>query len=139
MLRQCVRRFGSGFSLKKKVKGQSGVREDKYEDMLKGLRGTPGPEVEQVELSQEERARHFEIGREYNKQTTLRENRWRVDLDLKIKLKWAAIHALPDELLTEALEPDAELIPYERRIPTWTPAIPEMVSEDSSSSSIKLS
>ena len=122
---QRVRQFGSKFSGNKKAKSvKVSQRDGSFDNMLRAIRGTRPAEVQ--DMTHEEAERNQIIGREYNRQTTIRENQWRRDIDLKIKLKWAAIQALPDELLNEALEPDTTLFPYERRVMTWTPPIPEL-------------
>ena len=48
---------------------------------------------------------------------------WQVGLRDKIKLQWAAIAALPQELRAAALVPDATPIPPRRQLPTETPPI----------------
>lgn len=75
-------------------------------------------------LTAEQQQRNFEIGREYNRMTTIRHNQLSRDLSLKMQLKEAAIAALPTETLkAQALVSDFSLVPYDRWVPTWTPPI----------------
>ncbi|KAF0683272.1 Aste57867_24704 [Aphanomyces stellatus] len=94
----------------------------KYDVMLRALKGRDLPEVE---WTAEEKQQHFEIGRTYNRMTSLRHNALMKDLQMKINFKWEAINQLPTEALrAEALEEDFSPVTNRRGFPTWTPPIP---------------
>ena len=47
---------------------------------------------------------------------------WDQDYNAKIRLKWAAIHALPtEELRLEALRVTDFIVPQRKRVAAWTP------------------
>lgn len=54
---------------------------------------------------------------------------WQTDLSTKLKLKQAAIAALPPELREAALIPDDTLFPVNRQIWTETPPIEEVADD----------
>jgi hypothetical protein len=77
-----------------------------------------------LEWTDEEKLEHARIGKEYNRQTTLRDNQLNKDLTNKIWLQQEAIRALPAEYKEKALEID-ESYPIDRPMPTFmTPPIP---------------
>ncbi|ETW03133.1 hypothetical protein H310_05555 [Aphanomyces invadans] len=103
-------------------KNEKGNDSGKYDVMLRALKGR---EPEPYEWTEEEKREHFEIGRTYNRMTTVRHNELMKDLQMKINLKWEAINALPtDELRQEALVEDFSMVTNRRGFPTWTPPIP---------------
>ena len=64
----------------------------------------------------------MEIAKEYTRNKQRRHNAHQAQLNRKIKLRWKAIEALPEEFQEDALKP-AGFIPY-RPPPTLTPPIP---------------
>ncbi|EEY57654.1 uncharacterized protein PITG_00216 [Phytophthora infestans T30-4] len=106
---------------KKKKKDKKGGDDSNFEQMLRAIKGQY-PDAE--EWTEEEKQRHQEIGRLFNRMSTIEHNHLMRDLQTKIDLKWEAINALPAELQTEALEIDVSPAPEERGIATWTPPIP---------------
>ncbi|CAN0122862.1 unnamed protein product [Phaeothamnion confervicola] len=87
--------------------------------------GTPMPE-----LSEDEKAKNFEIGRRYQRETSTRNNAWEADMAMKIALRDEAIAALPVHLQEAALQPDDVGPPPNRRIATITPPIPGFSPEN---------
>ncbi|CAK4077077.1 unnamed protein product [Aphanomyces euteiches] len=103
-------------------KSDKGSDSGKYDVILRALKGR---DPEPFEWTEQEKQEHFEIGRTYNRMTSLRHNELMKDLQMKINLKWEAINALPtEELRQEALVEDFSLVTNRRGFPTWTPPIP---------------
>lgn len=77
-------------------------------------------------ISDEEKARRAEIGRNYVIGRFKQHNRMDHDLSCKIKLKKHAIRMLPrnSKLREEAMKFSDEQPPAQRNIPVWTPPIP---------------
>lgn len=128
-----VRRFGSKFQKKtvKTVEDNSGVNEKTFREVVLAIKGGE-PLESAVEFDEATKAKHFEIGRNYNAYTSRQENRLAADLTLKLKLKWMAINALPDSLLEEAMEETDLEMPMGRRIATLTPPVPEYAIQEES-------
>ncbi|RLN96481.1 hypothetical protein BBJ28_00000632 [Nothophytophthora sp. Chile5] len=113
-----------GFATKKKEqkkKGKKGSADADFELMLRSIKGRY-PDA--YEWTDEEQARHQEIGRRFNAMSSIEHNHFMRDLQTKIDLKWEAINALPTELQAEAMQEDDEPIPEGRGMATWTPPIP---------------
>ena len=56
-----------------------------------------------IQLSEDKKKRNFEVGREFNRQTTIRDNMYNKDITDKIWLQQDAIRALPQNLLAACL------------------------------------
>ncbi|RLN64945.1 hypothetical protein BBJ29_003704 [Phytophthora kernoviae] len=111
-----------GFATKKtKKKGKKGGDDGNFEQMLRAIKGQY-PDAE--EWTEEEKQRHQEIGRVFNRMTSIEHNHLMRDLQTKIDLKWEAINALPAELQAEAMEIDEAPVPGGLTMATWTPPIP---------------
>ncbi|KAG7396495.1 hypothetical protein PHYBOEH_002202 [Phytophthora boehmeriae] len=113
-----------GFASKKEKKGKKskkGGDDGNFEQMLRAIKGQY-PDAE--EWTEEENQRHQEIGRLYNRMTSIEHNHLMRDLQTKIDLKWEAINALPAELQAEAMEIDDASMPDGLTMATWTPPIP---------------
>ncbi|RLN60220.1 hypothetical protein BBJ28_00003726 [Nothophytophthora sp. Chile5] len=113
-----------GFATKKKEqkkKSKKGGADADFELMLRSIKGRY-PDA--YEWTDEEQARHQEIGRRFNAMTSIEHNHFMRDLQTKIDLKWEAINALPAELQAEAMQEDDDPIPEGRGMATWTPPIP---------------
>mmetsp|Transcript_30401 Transcript_30401/g.40135 ORF Transcript_30401/g.40135 Transcript_30401/m.40135 type:complete len:107 (+) Transcript_30401:121-441(+) len=67
--------------------------------------------------------KHFEIGKMYNKMSTIEHNRQMGALNRKIMLKQEAIMALPESLKKSAMIIDQTTVPLRRPIPAYTPPI----------------
>jgi hypothetical protein len=77
-----------------------------------------------LELTEEEKKRHAEIGREYNRQMFIRRNQEDKDLTNKIWLQQEAIRALPPTLRAHAQTIDNSDPPSDRPWPLFdTPPI----------------
>lgn len=62
---------------------------------------------------------------------------WQKDITLKIKLREAAINALPEELRAAAREPDNEPFPPNRQMWTLTPPIPGFQEQQETATAAK--
>ena len=62
---------------------------------------------------------------------------WQKDITLKIKLREAAIAALPEELRAAAREPDNEPFPSNRQMWTLTPPIPGFQEQQETATAAK--
>ncbi len=69
-----------------------------------------------IPLSEEVKKRNFEVGHEFNRQTSIRDNVYNRDITDKIWLQQDAIRALPPTLLAACLEID-ETPPPEEHVP----------------------
>lgn len=77
-----------------------------------------------VQFTDEEMKEHFKIGREYNRQSTIRHNKLQKDLSTKIWLQHEALAAMPEHLRIEALICDETPAPDDRVMPIFdTPPI----------------
>ncbi len=56
-----------------------------------------------MQIPEDKAKRNFEVGREYNRQTTIRDNMYNKDITDKIWLQQDAIRALPPNLLEACL------------------------------------
>jgi hypothetical protein len=98
----------------------------KIQLLLNALKPEP---PKKVSLSPEELEDATRRAKEYSR-LKMREHRlWQADLTTKLKLKRAAVDALPLPLKAAALEPDTEPFPTNRLVWTTTPP-KEDVSED---------
>jgi len=112
-------------NVKKKKKGkQKEGGHDRNLDVV--LRALDAPITQRPEPSEEEKARNYEIGRNYNIGMYERHNAMNHDLACKMKMKTFAIKMLPrnSRLKEEALKVDNSAPPLWRHIPTDTPPIP---------------
>lgn len=99
------------------------------------------PKRGRPEFSKEQYAKHFEIGREYNRQMCvcpecdagikplfsrrMRHDRFNAGLQLKLDIQHFALQSLPPDLRAHANSTDdLELPPLDRRWWSWTPPIP---------------
>lgn len=98
-----------------------GTKDNKAQKFLLAL--TP-QEVGDLDLSKEEQAEAAARSREYSRQKMEQHRAWQRDLTMKIKLREAAIDALPEELRAAARQPDNEPFPANRQMWTLTPPIP---------------
>jgi len=80
-----------------------------------------------LDFSDDEKEEHKRIGREYNRQTSIRDALINKDLSTKIWLQQAAIEAIPTQkLLDDALIIDEDPPPADRQYPIYdTPPIPD--------------
>ena len=90
------------------------------------LAALDAPMRKEPPISEEEKARRFEIGRNYNIGRFRFHNEIHQDLAQKIHLKKHAIKMLPrnSKIREEALKESDEAPPPWRKVPTWTPPIP---------------
>lgn len=83
------------------------------------------------EFTEEEKAEHMRIGKEYNRQRMIQHNKMNKDLSLKMWLQDEAMNAMPVELLQHALEIDYTPPPRDRPWPIFkTPPIHELNLKD---------
>uniref|UniRef100_A0A7S2UVP4 Uncharacterized protein n=1 Tax=Fibrocapsa japonica TaxID=94617 RepID=A0A7S2UVP4_9STRA len=83
------------------------------------------PNPKKPKFDEEKAKRYQEIGREYNRQTTIRHNNMMKALHKKIVLREEAIMAMPEKYRAAALELETSPVPEKRVVPTWTPPIPD--------------
>lgn len=77
-----------------------------------------------IEWTEEEAKENFDIGLEYNRQTTIRHNKNEKDLTNKIWIQCDALDAMPDHLREHAEIIDESPPPADRPWPIWaTPPI----------------
>jgi hypothetical protein len=89
------------------------------------LAALDAPERKEPPISDEEKARRHEIGRNYVIGRFNQHNEIEHDLSCKIQMKKHAIKMLPRNYLREeALKPNDEMPPLWRHLPVWTPPIP---------------
>ena len=96
----------------------SKVKDSDYEQLARALERQP---VKPLNLTPEELQEAAEIAKEYSRKKMRQHRAWQKDLTTKLKLKLAAIDALPDDLRAAAREPDMEPFPLTRRMWTETP------------------
>lgn len=84
------------------------------------------PERKEPPISEEEKARRYQIGRNYTIGRFRQHNENEHDITCKIHMKQHAIKMLPrdSKLREEALKISEEMPPAWRPIPVWTPPIP---------------
>uniref|UniRef100_A0A061QYZ7 Large ribosomal subunit protein mL40 n=1 Tax=Tetraselmis sp. GSL018 TaxID=582737 RepID=A0A061QYZ7_9CHLO len=80
-------------------------------------------EIPKTELSVEELEEYKRIAKNFSRMKMKQHREWQQRMTTKIKLKLAAIEALPPELQEHARTPDYADFPPERWIPTHTPPI----------------
>ncbi|KAI3435926.1 hypothetical protein D9Q98_001984 [Chlorella vulgaris] len=80
-------------------------------------------EVEQVDISEEDYAEGMRRHKEFSRRKMQQHREWQTDLTAKLKLKNAAVAALPPRLRAAAEVPDDELFPLNREMWTETPPI----------------
>ena len=84
---------------------------------------TPEP-LEPENLTEEELAAFAEKAKEYSRKTMAQHREWQRDINQKIRLKRAALAALPEGFLRdEATKEDLALFPLKRQTPMVTPPI----------------
>ena len=126
------RSFGSKVGGKKKATKAdaktmaAGRRLTKYEiEEAKRFTGVLLPSSKpEWERTEEELQEHMAIEHRFN----IGYNKARRDAEARlqqmVRVKWEAFAHLPEDRRDEAMEPDMELAPLWRRIPTYTPPIP---------------
>lgn len=109
--------------VKKKKKKDDGERDSVTELFMRAYDAKPKPIPP---ASDEEMARRFEIGRNYNIGTWKEHNELSHDLACKLRMKHHAIKMLPKDTMweEEALKEDEDGPPLWRPIPLDTPPIP---------------
>ena len=84
---------------------------------------TPTP-LEPENLSEEDLESFAEKAKEYSRRTMAQHREWQRDINQKIRLKRAALAALPEGFLRdEATKEDLSLFPLKRQTPMVTPPI----------------
>jgi hypothetical protein len=112
-------------NVKKKKKGkQTEAGHDRHLDLI--LRALDAPISKPPEFTEEEKARNYEIGKNYVIGMYERHNAINHDLACKMKMKTFAIKMLPRNswIKEEALKVDHSAPPLWRPIPQDTPPIP---------------
>jgi hypothetical protein len=99
-----------------------GSSDDKLQIMLRALESQT---VEPLDLTPEEREEAARRAKEYSSRKMRQHREWQADLSMKLKLKQAAIAALPPDLRAAAMVPDLEPFPLNRWIWTETPPVEE--------------
>ena len=76
-------------------------------------------------MSEEEKADAIRIADEYNRQKLKQQAEMHKIINLRRVLHQSAINHLPTEAMkVNALKPDTRPFPSFRRVPTWTPPLP---------------
>jgi hypothetical protein len=123
---QCVDSSQSRFSSKVKKRAKV-VKEDsaRSKDLDLVLASLDAPSREEPPISDEEKARRHEIGRNYGIGRFRRHNEIEHDLTCKMQMKKHAIKMLPrnSKLKEEALKLDADDPPLWRNLAVWTAPI----------------
>ena len=84
-----------------------------------------------IPFTEEEKAEHLKIGREYSRQVRIRDNQEKKDLATKVWLQQEAMRALPADLRRHAEEIDETPPPRGRPWPIWwTPPIKGFNAQD---------
>ncbi|KAL4458571.1 hypothetical protein ABPG75_013436 [Micractinium tetrahymenae] len=91
--------------------------------LQKVMRMLESQEVETVEVSEEDYLEGMRRAKEYSRRKMQEHRDWQADLTLKLKLKNAAVAALPPHLRAAAEVPDLEPFPLNRQMWTETPPI----------------
>ena len=112
--------------VKKKDKSKKEDESGKSKEYNLIIAALDAPMRKEPPISEEEKARRHEIGRNYNIGRFRFHNQVHQDLTFKIHLKKHAINMLPrdSKIKEEALKDNDESPPPWRRIPSWTPPIP---------------
>lgn len=113
----------------KKAKGGDGQRNRELELIMAAL---DAPMKKEPPISEEEKARRYNIGRNYVIGRMRQHNALNHDLTCKIKMKLHAIDMLPrnSRIKEEALKISDEMPPAWRKFPSWTPPIPGYEPEE---------
>jgi hypothetical protein len=113
-----------GIKKKKKKKGDTDKSDGRDLEFI--LACINAPYSKEPPISEEEKARRYEVGRNYVKGMFRENNIIDHDLTCKIKLKKHAMKMLPKDskIRVDAYTITDDAPPYWRRIPTWTPPIP---------------
>ena len=125
---------GKGAKTKGRGPGQATISA-KAESTTKGnkdtyLRSVAPVEYEDEQLTAEELAEYEAKAKEYSRRKLRADRAFMADINQKIRIKMAAIDALPAGPVREAaLVEDLELFPLKRKMPSWTPAIPGYYEE----------
>ncbi|GAB4821890.1 hypothetical protein N2152v2_008936 [Parachlorella kessleri] len=91
--------------------------------MQKLLKALEPREEEEVQMTPEDLAEAERRAKEYSRRKMAEHRAWQRDLTTKLRLKEAAIAALPPELQAAAREPDYTPFPPNRQMFTDTPPI----------------
>ena len=112
--------------VKKKDKSKKEDESGKSKEYNLIISALDAPIRKEPPITEEEKARRHEIGRNYNVGRFRFHNQVHQDLTFKIHLKKHAINMLPrdSKIKEEALKENDESPPPWRRIPGWTPPIP---------------
>lgn len=110
---------------REKKKGATDTESQRSQELKLIFAALDAPMKQEPPISEEEKARRHQIGRNYTIGCFNRMNEFNHDLACKIKMKAHAINMLPrnSKLKEEALKENTEMSPGWRRIPTWTPPI----------------
>jgi len=112
--------------VKKKAKKAAKVDTARSKDLDLILAALDAPIRKEPPVSEEEKARRHEIGRNYVIGRFRQHNELYHDLNCKIQMKKHAVNMLPknSKLKEEAMEIDYEGPPLWRNLPVWTAPIP---------------
>lgn len=112
--------------MKQKSKPAPGKKDDGDKNLNLMLAALNAPERKEPPISEEERQRRHEIGRNYVIGRFRQHNDIDHDLTCKLYLKRHAIKMLPkgSKIQEEALKIDDSTVPLWVNIPVWTPPIP---------------
>lgn len=112
--------------VKKKDKSKKEDESGKSKEYNLIISALDAPVRKEPPISDDEKARRHEIGRNYNIGRFRFHNQVQQDLTFKIHLKKHAINMLPrdSKIKEEALKENDEAPPPWRLIPSWTPPIP---------------
>jgi hypothetical protein len=112
--------------VKKKEKPKKTDDNARSKELNLMLAALDAPIRKEPPITEEEKARRFEIGRNYNIGRFRFHNEIQQDLAQKINLKKHAIRMLPrnSKIREEALKESNEMPETWRRVPVWTPPIP---------------
>lgn len=126
-LQQCKQRLSGSLALHLQQqtgfakKGQGQEQDTQLQKIVEFL--TP-QEVKPLDLTPEEQREWEGRAKEYSRLKMAEHRAWQKALSIKLKLKQAAIRALPLELRVEAEKDDDALPPMNRNMFTHTPPIP---------------
>eukprot|EP00216_Chloropicon_sp_CCMP2111_P000858 CAMPEP_0198244924 /NCGR_PEP_ID=MMETSP1446-20131203/38287_1 /TAXON_ID=1461542 ORGANISM="Unidentified sp, Strain CCMP2111" /NCGR_SAMPLE_ID=MMETSP1446 /ASSEMBLY_ACC=CAM_ASM_001112 /LENGTH=155 /DNA_ID=CAMNT_0043929039 /DNA_START=1 /DNA_END=468 /DNA_ORIENTATION=+ len=77
--------------------------------------------VDREPFSDEVLAENSARAKEYSRMKMKQHREWQKDMSMKLKLKWEATEALPEDLKAHAMVPDDTPFPLNRRLPTDFP------------------
>ncbi|KAL3159462.1 hypothetical protein ABBQ38_009887 [Trebouxia sp. C0009 RCD-2024] len=117
----------------KKTK-EMGTNDNKIQRFLLAL---APQEIADLKLSDEEKADAAARSRDYSRRKMAQHREWQKDITQKIKLREAAIAALPEELRAAARAPDYEPFPANRQMWTLTPPIPGFQEQQETATAAK--